>query len=141
MASHAIVYVDPDAAERHELEEAMRDTWANPIISFAQGDELVEHLRQLPVDQLPRVIVLDLDDPGDMSSYELVRWIREQYGLRHAPVTVVVAGEKDREAVLAAKEAGAKYYVVRPVEPESLFAIIRREPSLSSPLMRFVPAT
>lgn len=141
MASHAIVYMDTDAAERQSLEHVMQETWANPLLTFATGEDLIRYLRSLPREQLPQVVVLDLDQPGETTSYELVRWIRQQYGERHAPVTVVVTGEKDRDAVLAAKEAGAKYYVLKPVEPASLFAIIRREPSLSNQLMRFVPAT
>lgn len=138
MASHAIVYLDPHGDGR--LEAEMQEAWENPLVTFTQGDALIAYLRKLQPAQLPRVIVLDLEEPGDTTSYDLVRWIREEYGQHSAPVTVVVSGENDKTAMLRARDAGAKYYVIRPVVPQSLFAIVRREPMLASRPLGFTPA-
>lgn len=137
MSNHAIVYLDENA-ERGCVENALRATWDNsPGRSFGSGDALKAYLEETPVPQWPTVLVLDIDRArDDATGYEIVRWLKETYAHMRTPVTVVVTGEPDREAMIQSREAGAKYYVFRPATQESLFAIIQREPSLSNVLMR-----
>jgi DNA-binding response OmpR family regulator len=137
MPNHAIVYLDGNPTERSNMEAALRATWDNPVLSFATGDALKHYLEGTPVEDWPHVLFLDLDlDGRDLTGYDIVRWLKETYAHVRTPVTVVVTGEPEREAMVKAREAGARYYVVRPATQESLFAIIRRERSLSNVLMR-----
>lgn len=137
MPNHAIVYLDNNPTERANMEAALRATWDNPVLSFASGDALKHYLQETPHEEWPHVLLLDLDLSGnDLTGYAIVRWLRETYADVRTPVTVVVTGEPEREAMTKAREAGARYYVIRPATQESLFAIIRRERSLSNVLMR-----
>jgi two-component system chemotaxis response regulator CheY len=63
-------------------------------------------------------VLLDWNMP-EMDGYETLKQIRADEKLKHIPVIMVTA-EAKKENVLAAIQAGANNYVVKPFTPETL---------------------
>jgi DNA-binding response OmpR family regulator len=103
------------------------------------GDLLVEIVQrgddalQSAVDEIPALIVLDLNLPG-LSGFEVCRVLRARPATMHVPIIMLTAraGEADRVSGL---ELGADDYVTKPFSPRELAArvraVLRRPPQVS----------
>jgi two-component system chemotaxis response regulator CheY len=69
------------------------------------------------------LMVVDINMPK-MNGYEMVRQVRDNPALRSIPVLTVSTEEKDDD-VVKAYEAGANFYLVKPVRPGELTAVVR----------------
>ena len=69
------------------------------------------------------LMVVDINMPK-MNGYEMVRQVRDNPALRSIPVLTVSTEEKDDD-VVKAYEAGANFYLVKPVRPDELTAVVR----------------
>ncbi|RAI37003.1 response regulator [Rhodoplanes serenus] len=69
------------------------------------------------------LMVVDINMPK-MNGYEMVRQVRGNPALRSIPVLTVSTEEKDDD-VVKAYEAGANFYLVKPVRPDELTAVVR----------------
>ncbi len=68
-------------------------------------------------------ILLDWEMPG-ISGIDLLRWIKQQPDLAHIPVILETAkdgADQIREGI----DAGAFYYVIKPLDPRVLLSIVR----------------
>ena len=60
-----ILIADDDPDDRKLVALAFKEAELNHTIDFVRnGDELMEHLKQLPTNQLPDLLLLDLNMPG-----------------------------------------------------------------------------
>jgi len=94
--------------EGHEVHTALR------------GDEVLE------LDRLvrPDVVILDVNMPG-MSGYAIAREIRSRRG-GVAPLLLAVSGQwTQKHDELLAREIGFDEYLLKPVEPGQLMALLR----------------
>jgi CheY-like chemotaxis protein len=72
----------------------------------------------------PDIIVLDLDLPG-ISGFEVARALRAHDRTRHIPL-IAATGYSQMTQLDAAHQCGIDVVVVKPCEPDSLVAEIRR---------------
>jgi CheY-like chemotaxis protein len=102
---------------------------ANPIHVVSDGDAAVEYLggtgeysdrSKYP---LPILILLDLKLPR-RSGLEVLAWLKEQEPLRRIPVVMLTSSEQPRD-VDAAYDSGVNSYLVKPVEYDSLFKMLK----------------
>ena len=89
-----------------------------PLLTVQDGLEAIEYLSHQgtysdPVQHpLPRVIVVDLKLPR-LSGLGLLKWLREQPGLRRLPAVVLTSSSEERD-IASAYDLGANSYLVKP---------------------------
>jgi len=115
-----VLVVDDDPQGRDLLEHLLVED-GHDVEMAASGDEAWRRLADdhLAVD----VILLDWMMPG-MSGLELLGKIKDDARLETIPVLVATALE-DREAMVRGIEAGAYYFVGKPIDREVLLSIVR----------------
>ncbi len=87
------------------------------FVHMQEAEDGAEALRKLRADTFD-FVVTDWNMPN-MSGIELLRAIRADAKLRHLPVLMVTA-EAKRENIIAAAQAGASGYVVKPFTAATL---------------------
>jgi len=73
---------------------------------------------------LPQLVLLDLRLPR-VPGLDVLRWVRQQPGLRRLPVIVFTSSAEHRD-VITAYELGANSYLVKPSELQDLQDVARR---------------
>jgi len=69
------------------------------------------------------LLVVDINMPK-MDGYQVIRTVRENEALRKVPVITISSEDKEQDA-LRAYEAGANYYLTKPVLPNTLEELAR----------------
>jgi two-component system chemotaxis response regulator CheY len=69
------------------------------------------------------LLVVDINMPK-MDGYQVIRTVREDERLWRVPVITISTEDKELDA-LKAYEAGANFYLTKPVSPEDLVAMAR----------------
>lgn len=95
-----------------------------------------EALLKLAENRNYSLVILDVM-MKEMSGYELCRIIREESSNVELPVLMLTAGNSIKELVLGFK-AGANDYLLKPYEPEELYARVRTLVELHSSVSRAV---
>lgn len=80
------------------------------------GSEAWRLLAERAADELPELLILDVNLPG-LSGYEILSRLRAERDDIRLPVVVLSTSERERD-VLAAYEAGANGYVCKPTQLE-----------------------
>jgi len=80
-------------------------------IAYLQGEGKYANRLEYP---LPDLLLLDLKMPR-LDGFQVLRWIREQPGLRNLPVVVLTSSEQMRD-VNEAYKLGANSFLVKPLE-------------------------
>jgi CheY-like chemotaxis protein len=102
----------------------------NPIACVENGEEAVAYLaghgeyadrEQHP---LPFMMLLDLKLPR-LSGHEVLKWLREQPGLKRLPV-VVLTSSREPSDINRAYEVGANSYLVKPVVFEEFSTLLKQ---------------
>ncbi|HZC76212.1 MAG TPA: response regulator [Ktedonobacterales bacterium] len=106
----AVLFVDPDIAAAERLASPLRARWAIAIVPSAQAALAAMQLR------LPSVVVTELDLP-DQSGVELLAHIHNT-PVTHNVLLMVVTGRASVRDKIAAFQAGADDYLVKPVDPQ-----------------------
>jgi CheY-like chemotaxis protein len=70
---------------------------------------------------MPELILLDLNMPG-IDGFQLLRWIRQQPGLKALRVVVLTSSTEMRDATLAYR-LGANSFLVKPMDFEEFVSI------------------
>ncbi len=92
----------------------------NPLQVVRSGEEALEYLvgagrycnrLEYP---LPELILLDLKLPG-IDGFQVLRWIRQQPGLRALRIVVLTSSNQLRDATLA-YQSGANSFLVKPLD-------------------------
>jgi CheY-like chemotaxis protein len=90
----------------------------NPLVVVRSGDEVIAYLKgegpfadrlEYP---LPALLLLDLKMPGT-DGYEVLKWIRQEPGLRKLRV-IVLTGSVSMHDLNLAYQAGANSFLVKP---------------------------
>jgi CheY-like chemotaxis protein len=101
----------------------------NPVHILSDGDQAIEYLEgtgdygdrtNYP---LPVLILLDLKLPR-RSGLEVLTWLRGQEKLKRIPV-VMLTSSQQRQDVNEAYDTGVNSYLVKPVEFEALFNMLK----------------
>jgi CheY-like chemotaxis protein len=103
---------------------------ANPIHVISDGDTAVAYLNgdgvyaDRTTHPLPILILLDLKLPR-RSGLEVLEWLKAQPdSLRRIPVVMLTSSEQPSD-VDAAYDSGVNSYLVKPVEYDSLFKMLK----------------
>ena len=114
----SILAVDDDKISQKMIARALSDE--DYALSFA--DDGVQGL-QAAVDQLPDIIILDVEMPG-MNGYEVCEKLKNQPSTQNIPVVFLSSHSTLRER-MQGYEVGADDYLVKPFEKADLIAKIR----------------
>jgi len=110
------VYVIEDVEEMSSL-ISMYLTKSNiNTVVFSNAEEA---LKKLETDEMPDLIILDLNLPG-MSGFEFLKTFRETYD-KAVPVVIVSARDAD-EDIIKGLDIGADEFVTKPFSPRVLVA-------------------
>lgn len=123
--SGATILVVDDEPQIRRVMRATLSAQGYVITEAKSGEEALESLRK----ERPELILLDVNMPG-MGGIEACREIRRSYD---APIIMLTVRNSERDKV-AALDAGADDYVVKPFGMEELLARIR------AALRRYMPA-
>ena len=102
---------------------------ANPLQVVRSGEEAIEYLKgegrysnwaEFP---LPDVVLLGLKLTG-LDGFEVLKWIREQAGLKRLRVVVLTCSALSQEIRLAC-DLGANSFLIKPADTDRLVEMIR----------------
>jgi DNA-binding response OmpR family regulator len=111
-----LLVVDDDADLRQSIRSALESVC--DVLEAASGLEALEMIRTLR----PRAVLLDISMP-EMGGLAVLRAARE---LCPALAVIMLTGELDLEIAREALESGARSYVTKPFEIETLRAEVKR---------------
>jgi CheY-like chemotaxis protein len=108
-----ILLVDDNPAD---IELAMMafqdDAFPAEVTPVDNGKDALDRLRAATADQLPDLILLDLNMPG-VSGFEVLEFIRTQPRLKNTPVVVFTTSNAPADRTRC-ERAGATRYLVKP---------------------------
>ncbi|MFW5830374.1 MAG: response regulator [Planctomycetota bacterium] len=118
MSTHTILVVDDDRLVRETLCEMLSDLHCQAS-AVADAHHAMAHLGLGRFD----LVVSDVDMP-DISGFELLSRIRQQFGPR--PDVVLMSARADNDLGRSARESGAIDFLAKPVVLDSLHSLIHR---------------
>jgi CheY-like chemotaxis protein len=131
VSSAAVLLVEDDPSDVLFMRRAWRQVGhAAPLIAVGDGEKAVAYLSgnapysdrsQYP---FPTLVLLDLKIPL-LPGLDVLRWIRENPGLRALPVAVLTSSEEPAD-VARARELGVSDYIVKPTGFEQLVTVVRK---------------
>lgn len=83
------------------------------VLSYDNGKDAVEYLFNVPMEELPDLILLDIIMP-EMDGYEVIRQIKSQDRLKRIPIICVTVSDDELKAL----SLGADDFISKPFEPE-----------------------
>jgi CheY-like chemotaxis protein len=130
MDTKPVLYVEDDEADVFLMERAWQKVGLlpHPLYIVRDGQEAADYLRgtgrfaERAVYPMPALMLLDLKLPR-MSGLDLLKWIRQQDGIRALPV-VVFSSSNLVEDIEHAKALGVSDYWVKPADPRKLTEMV-----------------
>lgn len=108
-----VLIVDDDEDDRFFLEEALLRAGIAPVLTLSTAQDVFNCLQKVQCDeQLPRLIITDLNMPG-LNGHELLLALREKHRYQHIPVIICSTSSLSVD-VTKCITAGAKRYVTKP---------------------------
>src|ERR1700732_1673432 len=98
--------------------EALLRRWNFEVIGVASGEEALAKFQEFS----PSVILVDVELPG-MNGLDLLGHLGEE--IQRIPI-IIITGRGSDERVVQAIEAGAYYYIEKPLKPPVLRALLDR---------------
>ena len=109
----SICIVDDDGDDRQIIQDAFRQTGTSAeIASFENGNALIDHLKELGSNQLPSLILLDLNMLGK-DGRELLQEIKSINNFRHIPIIIFTTSSSDHDRTNC-YALGANCFVTKP---------------------------
>jgi two-component system, chemotaxis family, chemotaxis protein CheY len=109
-----VLVVDDSAIMRKVIEQIL-EMLGHEAVPAANGVEAFDRLKEHDDVQL---ILLDWNMP-EMNGIEFLRAVKDRPGLAKIPV-IMLTTESERRKMIEAIEAGAKHYLTKPFQPETL---------------------
>jgi two-component system chemotaxis response regulator CheY len=109
-----VLVVDDSAIMRKVIEQIL-EMLGHESVPAANG---VEAFDQLKEHSDVRLILLDWNMP-EMNGIEFLRAVKDKPNLAKIPV-IMLTTESERRKMIEAIEAGAKHYLTKPFQPETL---------------------
>ena len=113
----AVLFVDPDVADAERLARSLPNVSAIAIVPNARGAYAAINAR------VPDLLVTELDLP-DTSGVDLLRRVHTAAATKHV-LLIVLTRRNGVHDKIAAFDAGADDYLVKPVTPERLATHVR----------------
>jgi DNA-binding response OmpR family regulator len=121
--SPELVIVDGSALTRKIVEVSARREGLT-CIGFPDGEAALRHLQQEP-GWLPRLILVEVDLPGRMKGYTVVRLLRVCTRLDRTAI-VMFSGHSDLVSRLRAARAGADTCLTKPFQRRAFLSLLSR---------------
>ena len=109
-----VLVVDDSSVIRRVVEQIL-EVLGHECVPAADGADALETLRTTDAIEL---ILLDWNMP-EMSGIEFLRTVKADADLEDIPV-IMLTTESERRKMIEAIEAGAKHYLTKPFQPETL---------------------
>jgi two-component system chemotaxis response regulator CheY len=109
-----VLVVDDSAIMRKVIEQIL-EMLGHEAVPAANGVEAFDRLKEH--DDV-KLILLDWNMP-EMNGIEFLRAVKDRPGLSKIPV-IMLTTESERRKMIEAIEAGAKHYLTKPFQPETL---------------------
>lgn len=109
-----VLVVDDSAIMRKVIEQIL-EMLGHESVPAANGLDAFERLKE---HSDVRLILLDWNMP-EMNGIEFLRAVKEMPDLAEIPV-IMLTTESERRKMIEAIEAGAKHYLTKPFQPETL---------------------
>ena len=127
---YVVLLADDDPNDVFLLQRAFQKTnIANPLHVVRDGEEAMAYLsgQDQYADRqrhpLPVLLLLDLKMPRK-SGFEVLRWVRQQSGLKRLPVVVLTSSNQNPD-INKAFDLGANSYIVKPGGFDSLVEMVK----------------
>jgi signal transduction histidine kinase/CheY-like chemotaxis protein len=118
-AARRVLVVDDNVTSAQSLAMVLKLEGHNVLVAYNGGLALETVVRFRP-----QVVLMDIGLPG-MDGYELARRIRSDAKLGAGiELLVAVTGYAEDEARRASREAGFDHHLVKPVDPDSVLALL-----------------
>lgn len=111
-SKHSILIVDDDPDDRESIRDAfLENEYDHNYVFLKDADELMGYLHE-GANELPSVILLDLNMPG-MDGRQALKLIKDNKSLRHIPIVVLTTSSAhvDRQTSYA---LGANCFITKP---------------------------
>jgi diguanylate cyclase (GGDEF)-like protein len=115
-----VFVIDDDAFSARLIDDCLRS--AGFVSSYCCD---AEHALRMVHEELPDLIVLDVDMPN-LDGFELCRRVRAHPALQFTPI-VFVTRKGDVEQRVRGLEVGGSDYIAKPFEPQELIARVRSQ--------------
>ena len=113
-----MVIGDTSLASSREMAAAFREQGIDVVANCQDGISLVEAV----LEHSPDVVALDLVLPK-LTGLQVIATLKRKGA---APTFIVASAVSSKERVIAAKEAGASYYVLTPLDSSGLAGVASR---------------
>ena len=114
-----ILAVDDDSSIRELLEFLLRNNYN--VVTKKDG---MEAMMWLSEGNIPDLIITDIDMPR-LNGYEFFKNVRRSGFYRDIPI-MVISGLENSKFIITCLQQGADDYILKPFNPESLYAKIDR---------------
>jgi len=114
-----ILAVDDDSSIRELLEFLLRNNYH--VITKKDG---MEAMMWLSEGNIPDLIITDIDMPR-LNGYEFFKNVRRSGFYRDIPI-MVISGLENSKFIITCLQQGADDYILKPFNPESLYAKVER---------------
>jgi CheY-like chemotaxis protein len=120
MRSRQLIYIVDDDSDDREI---LRDAFASALphheyVLLESGDRLLEVIASNEPDQLPSLILLDLNMPGK-DGRETLKELKSDKKYYHIPILIFTTSSSQRDKELA-YESGANCFITKPDTFEKL---------------------
>ncbi len=119
-----ILLVEDNPGDALLTQEAFEDARIAVVLQHVMdADSAIETLTGSPKDELPDLVLLDLNLPG-ASGLSVLQRIRASDELGHLPV-IVLTSSRSPDDVMEAYRAHANSFISKPVQPDDFLSAVR----------------
>lgn len=118
MSERTLIVVAEDDTDIAELLQMTLEWAGYRVVVTRNGEEALDAVAS----EAPELLVLDLNMPK-LTGLDVVRRLRAEDRFRHTPMLLLTATESEQRAAEAA-DAGVTRYVVKPLAPKALVALV-----------------
>lgn len=118
-----LLFVEDDPDDIELLTQSLKEQNITDFLILSSGKEAFAFLSSLKDDDLPELIVVDLNMPG-MSGYEVIRLLKSTDRYQKIPVFILTTSQRT-EIVQGAIRHGAAGYYQKPTSLRDLHTLVR----------------
>jgi CheY-like chemotaxis protein len=124
MNLHPIILVDDDEDDRYIFQEGFVQAGCkNQFIQFEGGNKFLDHLKSIPREQYPSLVLLDLNMPI-LDGRDVLRAIKDSSSWNHIPVVVFTTSKLDNDRKTC-YELGANCFISKPSGYQDVLEVTR----------------
>ncbi|MGZ5253959.1 MAG: response regulator [Flavitalea sp.] len=136
--TNKVIIVDDDPDDREFIEDAFKEVLSRHenIHSLSTGDELLDNMKKFSKDDMPGMILLDLNMPGKDGN-SILNELKANQSFSHIPIIILTTSSsiRDRDNCY---HMGANCFVTKPHTYKEMVELIRTLVHLWMPTQNFV---